>query len=245
MHVVGGLIPAFVAYVAGPGPSLRGAFFIGIVFSQASLLGIWTGLGSSPWWRRLLGVVLGIGYLGVLLGVCFSRLDSGTFLVVAVATTFMTTLLMLIMRLLKVAIHLGSLPVASTGRIQFSIRQLMILTFVVACLITIGKWVQPYFTHGEILFPVLLMAVMFGLVGVFPVWFVLATKQPLLYSVGLVAVGACAGYCFARISTAAGNEGIWMTVMATEAMAVVVSLLVVRSCGYRLVRLPPRCQRGR
>jgi hypothetical protein len=62
---------------------------------------------------------------------------------------------------------------------------------------------------------------------------------PCPYSIGLVAVGACAGYCFARISND-GDEGIWMTATATEAMAVVVSLLVVRSCGYRLVRLPAR-----
>ena len=71
--------------------------------------------------------------------------------------------------------------------------------------------------------------------GVFPVWFVLATKQPVLYGVGLVAVGACAGYCLARIGH--DDVGIWTTATATEAMAVVVSLLVVRSCGYRLVRL--------
>ena len=118
----------------------------------------------------------------------------------------------------------------------------MILTFVVACLITIGKWVQPDLPHGDhTLLRCSCSAVTFGVVGVLPVWFVLATKQPVLYSVGLVAVGACAGYCLARISTI-DPEGIWMTATATEAMAVVVSLLVVRSCGYRLVRLPPRRQ---
>ena len=35
-----------------------------------------------------------------------------------------------------------------------------------------------------------------------------------------------------------------MTVTATEALSVVVSLLVVRSCGYRLVRLPKKTPRG-
>jgi hypothetical protein len=39
---------------------------------------------------------------------------------------------------------------------------------------------------------------------------------------------------------AAGS--VWvMAFTATEALVVVVSLLVVRSCGYRLMRVPPNC----
>ena len=93
--------------------------------------------------------------------------------------------------------------------------------------------------HGQI-FDLLLLALTFGVVGVLPVWFVLATKWPTIFSIGLVAVGACAGYCLGR--GLAVTERLWMTATATEAMAVVVSLLVVRSCGYRLVRLPSRRQ---
>ena len=74
-HVVVGLIGAFVAYFAGRGPTLRGAAFVGIVFSQTSLLGIWGGLGTNPWWSRLIGVVVGVGYLGLLLGVGISEPD--------------------------------------------------------------------------------------------------------------------------------------------------------------------------
>ncbi len=144
---------------------------------------------------------------------------------------------LMIVRFLKVAIQ--PLPVASVGRIQFSIRHLMILTVVVACLITIGKWVQPL-PLGAMLYQLLPFGVTFGLVGISPVWFVLATKQPVLYSVGLMAVGACAGYCLGRFFH--NYVGIWTTVTATEAMAVVASLLIVRSCGYRLVRLPLRRQ---
>ena len=46
-HVVVGLIGALVAYFAGRDPTLRGAAFVGIVFSQTSLLGIWGGLGTK------------------------------------------------------------------------------------------------------------------------------------------------------------------------------------------------------
>ena len=238
-HVVVGLVGA--AYLAESSKTLRSTTFLGIVLSQTSLLGIWGGLGSSPWWKRVIGVVVGVGYLALLLGVGISDLSLRMFLVVVLATAFVATPL-LVVRFFKVAVQLVPAPVAAVGGIQFSIRHLMILTFVVACLMTIAEWVQPYLPHGEMFYRSLLIGVTFGLVGVLPVCFILAMRRPLLYSVGLVAVGACAGYCLARIGD--DNVGIWMTATGTEATAAVASLLVVRSCGYRLVRLPPRRQEG-
>ena len=35
----------------------------------------------------------------------------------------------------------------------------------------------------------------------------------------------------------------WVTMTSVEALSLVASLLVVRSCGYRLVRLAPRVSR--
>ena len=43
-----------------------------------------------------------------------------------------------------------------------------------------------------------LAAAVVGVLGILPVWFVLATKQPVLYCVGLLAVGVCAGYWLGR-----------------------------------------------
>ena len=235
-HIVVGLMGAFVAYPAGNSPSLRGAAFLGIVFSQTSLLGIWGGLGSNPWWQRVIGVVVGVGYLGTLLGVGISEPYIDTYFVSVLATTFVAMSL-LIARSFAVVIHPDSAPRDSVVPIQFSIRHLMILTFVIACLITIGEWTQPHFPLRAPL-ALLNITATFAGVGVLPVWFMLDTKKPLRYSVGIVAVAACVGYCVA--GTAYAGEGLekdWMTATATEAVALVVSLLVVRSCGYRLVRL--------
>ena len=52
------------------GPNLVVAVFVGIVFCQTSLLGIWGGLGTSSRWNRLLGVMVGMGYLGLLMDFC-------------------------------------------------------------------------------------------------------------------------------------------------------------------------------
>ena len=104
-----------------------------------------------------------------------------------------------------------------------------------ACLTSIAKLVQPLLFHGQII-DLFLITLTFGVVGILPVWFVLATKWPTIFSIGVVTVGACVGYCLGLGYS--GTETLTMTVTATEALSVVVSLLVVRSCGYRLVRLP-------
>ena len=51
----------------GPSDTLE-AVFAGIVFSQVSLLGIWAGMASNPWYVRLAGAAIGNGYLCVPLG---------------------------------------------------------------------------------------------------------------------------------------------------------------------------------
>ena len=236
-HAALGLVGVCVAYLAGSTPTLRGAAFVGLVFGQTSLLGIWGGLGTRSWRTRLIGVVTGVICLVILLGIGIHEVNSWTFTLVVVATSCVLMPL-LIVRCCRVVIHLDSSTASAGGRIQFSIRHLMILTFVVACLVSIGKLVQPHLSRGHVSFQVLLLALSFGIVGVLPVWFTLATKRPTLYGLGLVAVGAGAGYCYGWCVFR--DEKIWTTATATEAVAVVVSLLVVRSCGYRLVRLPSR-----
>ena len=217
------------------------------MYSQANLLVIWAGLGMSPWRVKLIGVVAGVAYIGNLVGISFRKLTMASSLLVYIPDSSLTmlllvTMLLLIVRLFRFAIGSDHLPVTSADHVQFSIRHLMNLTFVIACLLTIGKAVQPYFPPGKWLIKPLLLAVTFGLVGVIPVWFVLATKRPVLLGVGLVAVGACAGFCLASIDNFR-NVGLWMTAATVEAMVVVLSLLIVRFCGYRLLRRPSRRQK--
>lgn len=53
------------------------------------------------------------------------------------------------------------------------------------------KTTRNYISHGS--FHLLLIALTCGVVGVVPVSIVLATKRPIVFSIGSVAVGACAG----------------------------------------------------
>ena len=95
-HIVVGLTGAFVVYFARRGPTLWGAVFVGVVFSQTSLLGIWGGLGTNPWWSRLIGVVVGVGFLGLLLGVGGGELAWENYFIVSVGTALITGVLLVV-----------------------------------------------------------------------------------------------------------------------------------------------------
>jgi hypothetical protein len=202
------------------------------MFSQTSLLGICGSLGTSLWWMRLTGVVVGIGYLFFVFGIGANDVSIET-LIVFLAVISVVSFPLLIARFCRIVIRLDDFPVVPTGPLQFSIRHLIIVTFVVACLITIGKLCQ------QRLLPIALTC---GVVGILPVWFVLASKRPTIFSIGVVVVGACAGYFYGWLFI--DGEVFWKIVAATATLSVVVSLLVVRSCGYRLVRLPKMTPQG-
>jgi hypothetical protein len=242
VHIVLGIIGVLAACYACPSfdpryhPSqLVAGMFIGLVFSQTSLLGIWCGLGRSLWWKRVIGVAVGIGYLGPLLGTGVDELDSAIVILVAVATSFVA-LPLLIARSLRVALRRDSSLLQQAQRVQFSIRHLLVLMVVVACVISIGRLIRDHLDDGDVFIKLISLALTCAVIGVVPVWLVLTAKLRILYSIGLVMVGACAGYYFAQ----GYSDGVtlWTSAMATEAVAAVASLLVVQSWGYRLVRLP-------
>jgi hypothetical protein len=111
----------------------------------------------------------------------------------------------------------------------------MILTLVFACLLALAKWLQPALDLD--ILPILVpMGLTFALVGLVAVWGVLGTKRLLIGIPVLLAVAVGAGYGLEKNLRPGPGFAIWMTVTLTEALSLVVSLFVVRSCGYRLRR---------
>jgi hypothetical protein len=220
---------------------------------QASVLGVWLGLGTTRHWMRLAGSVLGV------VVICrFSKIASGDLEInslgfLLVATAFVATPL-LISRSFYTMIHMDWPSANRTTRLQFSILHLLMVTFLVACVVTLGKVVPHFFVnpHRQVIFGVADYAVLYvavgaivtGVAGIIPAWLILATKRPVLYGIGLVAIPACLGYCLSWIINSPKASGVVLIVLTTPALVVVVSLLVVRSCGYRLVRLPKPSPRG-
>ncbi len=191
-HVVVGVTTALVTQLVGHFPRQWGYAFVGLIFGQTSLLGIWCGLGTKPWWMRMAGGMIGIGCLSLLLSLGVDEWDLTIPIVVGMAASVVVFVL-LIVRSFRVVIHQVSQPITMTTRIQFSIRHLMVLTLVIACLVSIGRFLQPFLPHGDSWFRLLLFAVTGGIVGILPVWFVLATNRPVRYGVGVIAAGGFAG----------------------------------------------------
>jgi len=144
---------------------------------------------------------------------------------------------LLIVRCFRIRIVRQTVPVSAAGRLQFAIRDLMILTVVVACVTAFGKWLLTVeftpFEPGH----VALIYLPFVTIGLLSVWPALSARRPLLPCGIFVVIAGGVGMCFNAFGLPMGTAfGVTMT--SVEALSLVASLLVVRSCGYRLVRLP-------
>lgn len=236
-HVALGIAGICFSDIYRSGITLRVAAFVGLVSAQTSLLGIWGALGACSWWKRLIGVTTGTVGLDIVLetGLREPYFDLLIIVVVAISCVLVP---LLIVRCFRVVIHYDTSSAPAVDRIQFSIRHLMILTFVVACLVSLARMMQPIESRSDVFVGILQLVGLLGLVGVLAVWVLFATKWPILHGLGLVAVAAGAG-CWFGLRVFLDVETM-TTAVTVEAVSVVVSLLVVRSCGYRLVRLPSR-----
>jgi hypothetical protein len=147
--------------------------------------------------------------------------------------------LLLIVRCFRVRICVTTVSNTPDSRFQFSIRQLLILTTAIACITSLGKWLGPHMTPRADFSLVALIGFVLAAVGLISVWPVLGTRQPILPSTMAVVIAAGIGFCLAMMfPPVAAVELLWITITSIEALSLIVSLLVVRSSGHRLVRLP-------
>jgi hypothetical protein len=241
-HVAAGIAAALLVRMLGRTHLIVGATF-GLWIGQMSLLGVWYGLGTTGHWKRRVGVVLGLGVLYLWMGVASGDWNIDGLVLPGAFASFVATPF-LVARFFRIVVQADSLATFSTGRLQFSIRQLLLLTFVVACVVTLGRMLQPRILPWLPRIDLAIFVGMLILCGVVSAWLILATNRPVPYGIGLVVMAACAGYCL-RLPSLHFVNAIAMAAFTTTCMSVVVvSLLLVRQCRYRLVRLPKLSLRG-
>ncbi len=238
VHVAVGFVGALLVKVAGRNSDLAIHAYGGFWFGQLNMLGIWLGLGNSPHWKRLVSGVLGVGFLHFLFA-----FSTGNWTAEPLVHPFLCLALvatpLLFARCFGVAVRLSHSPTNPACHFHFFIRHLLIMTFVIACMIALGKLVYPLLApHRVWVLGVIRYAVMAFVFGVIPVWLILATTKPVPYGIGWMATVACMTYSLGRSRYADWGMSLMSAVM--ETVAVVASLLIVRSWGYRLVRLPRR-----
>jgi hypothetical protein len=213
-------------------PNLVFFTFMGLVFSQTSLLGIWGGSGTNRWWIRLVGVLVGVGYLGSQSGIWLGA--PGLVPLVVAFETLIVSAVLLLARCFGLRTRHTSDQVTPATEMQFSIRHLMILTLAVGCLLALAKWQYGHLSlYGWS--KLAIIAAPFATVGLVAVWGVLGAKRPLIGIPVLLVVAVGAAY---GLEKSLGSPPLFAALITTmtEAISLAVSLLLVRSWGYRLRR---------
>jgi hypothetical protein len=232
VHVVAGLISAGI--VDDHRPTFSTAILYGLIFSQTGLLGIWGGLGTNRWWVRLFGTLAGLLFLGGML--VWNRMDVPRSLPLA-STVCVSVVLLPIRHLfaeLQPVIELSNTK--NKRNLQFTIRQLMLLTFIVGVVLSMGRWLHPYFSDWFDLWEMSVYVLCFATVGLTSVWAVLGNSKPLVCLIPVLLIAVALGGVEKNLSSSV-SLWFWITMMISEAAFTVSSLWVVRCCGFRLVRI--------
>lgn len=232
IHLIAGLA---TGAVSADRPAVSSAIFLGLIFSQTALLGIWTGLGSTDVRLRLGGFAVGTIYLAILCGWGINEVDPEVVVIVALPC-ILVALVAGGVRVAKGAIR----RVDQSGgdrreALQFGIRHLMLLTFVVACLTLAGKLLAERIRGAHIMTTVLILGLCHAAVGVTAMWAMFGFGRPLARALVCMLIALCAGYLGGAFISSGTDERFWVPTAAIQAFVLLVSLQVVRSAGYRLV----------
>ena len=169
------------------------AAFVGMVLGQTSLLGLCVGLGTDNWLVRLVGFLGALVYLGGLFNVGVGEFEVQLVLMTVFAGAAMA-LLLLIGRYSGLRTSLSRVDGEHKITTQFSIRQLMTLTFLVAILMTAAKWLRPHVGISGELPLLLLISVPFIILGLVSAWAVLGTKYPRLGTIAALLLSPTLGF---------------------------------------------------
>ncbi len=206
--------------------------FIASDLCQAFVVSLWGAFSLVAPWVRLAGLVVGAVYLEALVDSDLRREFLGT----STITIVVTTATLLVVRWLGVKFRRLDDSGQSTRQdpegLRFSIRGLMIFTAAIAVICAITRALegsQPWLR-------IMIWGICFVAVGLVSLWAVLGDAHPLRRSPVVFILSPALGACFAFIVRA--HQAGWtyiLLIMVLYPASLVGSLLVVRSCGYRLV----------
>jgi hypothetical protein len=209
--------------------------FFASALCQAFLLSVCGAVSQAQPWVRLAGLVTVAVYLEALIafGLREHILGLSTFTIVV------TTATLLVVRWLGIKFTRQDEPGQSAqpqpDGLRFSIRGLMIFTAAVAFLCAGARALRATPTH--LLLLIFVWALCFVAVGLVSLWAALGDAHPLGRAPVVFVLSPVLGAFFA-FAVGAHPAG-WIfsvLIMLLYPAALLGSLLVVRSCGYRLVR---------
>jgi hypothetical protein len=191
-------------------------------------------------WLRTLVTTVGAVGLYLQLGLGISELDFEVFVLVAFATS-LVAIVSCGVRLLAADLSCEETTSETIVEgLQFSIRHLMALTLVVACLITVGKLLAPVIDGLDTLAQISVLSICYAAVAVTAIWAVLGLGNPWIRCVFVILISIRAGIAGGFVIDGANELGFWSATTVMQGVLLILSLAVMRLVGYRLV-----AQRGR
>jgi hypothetical protein len=205
------------------------------ILCQAVLLAVWVvSSGVSPW-GRMAGLVAGAAFLEALFPDDLRR----EFLGISTITIAVTTAICFVgralgMRLVQQDNHARPARAEAEG-LRFSIRGLMAFTAAVALLSAGARALQD--SLKVMILRTAVCAMCFVAVGLVALWAALGDTRPLRRGPVVLALSPVLGVLFAFAAGAQRAGWVYIILIMLLYPALLLgSLLVVRSCGYRLVR---------
>lgn len=249
VHLAVGIPLSCAAYVLRLGFETAGAVFWAVVLAETGLLGIWGAFGATrPIWRIPV-VLAATTCLGVVTAAAErSRDEIDMAVVVAVALPAMVVFVVLcILRYGRRKLQLlpsSSWPATSEG-FQFTLRHLLLVTAVVAVVFGIGQGTRaiptPDLYDGSWVM-LFILIVNRGLspiaVDLATLWAALGNGRPARRLAVVVPAAFGLGLLPPLFLQGSGWRDFvgWSFIIGFQATITAASLLVIRSCGWRLVR---------
>lgn len=209
----------------------------GLVLAKSSLLGFWTVFSPMTRSVRLAGLIAGTTYLESLFS--FGVQSGEIVWLVVMSTGGITTVFGLIRwRYAELRRFPQTAAQADQEGLKFSIRGLMLFTFLVAITMVGVKELRERETPQTTLLLISVWSLCYVVIGLAGVWSGLGLARPTLRSVVVLLVSAVLGAAL----TYGVSQDRWesylyiISMMLIHAGVLIGSLLVVRSCGYRLMR---------
>lgn len=237
-HIVAGLMltwPAGAERWPGPAEVAQAA----ILFADAGLLGVWGALGETRLWWRLTLVLLATAWL---IMVTLAGGSNAQIVGLSLMIGLPTVLLLLVLiglrhshRQLQV-VHSLEASTASEG-FQFTIRHLLLTTAIVAVVLAIGKNI-PHLDEIVVIVVVVLCPCLV-LVELAVLWATLGFARPAMRLSIVLPAAFVVGLVPPFYSGSLRQQGwttfvAWSCITGLQAAIIAGTLLVVRSCGYRL-----------
>jgi hypothetical protein len=234
-HFVTGLAAEFLAHIDLHAPrELSGLLvvpLIALVPCQALILALWGATSTASPWKRIAGLLAGSVYLETLWLQAFEGVLPGTLTITIAVTT--ASLLVLRTNGGRVTRQVHNGP-PEIKRLRFSIRALMLLIAAVALLSAVATLGFP---PDRLTLENSFLSLCFVTTGFAALWAVLGKARPLVPGAVVFVLSPILGVFFAIFVNAHAAGWVYIILsMLLYSAALLASLLVLRSCGYRLVR---------